>query len=470
MSDLGICHMSAFDMARAVKTKKLSPVEIMKAVFLRIGQLNAKVNAFCTLAEESAMDQAKKAESRVMKGEALGPLHGVPVSIKDLVFTKDIRTTAGSMIYENFIPEQDAIVVERLKTAGAIIIGKTNTSEFGWTAITANRLFGTTRNPWNLNLHAGGSSGGAAAATALGMGAFGIGGDAGGSIRIPASFCGAFGFKPSFGRVPQYPAFSGWETLGHTGPITRTVRDAALVMEVISGRDDRDHFSLPDASLHFPQFPEQALKGYKIAWSKDLGYARVSPEVSKVTEAAVKFFSNSGGEVEAASPENNSPEKLFSDTVGVGLANFLKNKLPVWKDKMDPALVRFIEMHLNVLATEYAGAFQQQLDYCGRMQSFFQKYDLLLTPTVAVLPFDANKYSVKEIDGVKVSPLAWMAFTYPFNVTGQPAATVPCGFTDDGLPVGLQIIGRRFDDVAVLKAAAVFEQISPWAHKRPCLE
>lgn len=470
MGNLEICYMSVVEMAEAIKTKRLSPVEIMDTVLSRIEQLNPKVNAYCTLLVESSRKQAREAETMVMRGNELGPLHGIPVSIKDLIFTKGIRTTGGSKIYQNFIPQQDAIVVERLKAAGAIIIGKTNTPEFGWVAVTDNRLFGATRNPWNLEFSAGGSSGGAAASVALGMGSLAIGSDAGGSIRIPSSFCGVFGFKPSFGRVPQYPGFPGWGTLSHTGPITRTVKDAALAMEVIAGRDDRDHFSLPDTGLRYLPFPGADLKGLKIAWSKDLGHAAVAPQVLKVAEAAIKTFSTLGSTVETASPEVISPERVFSTIVGVNLAAVLQDKIEEWGEQMDPGLVRFIERNKDRLATEYVQACLEKLEYCSGIRPFFEKYDLLLTPTVAVPPLELGKFAVREIAGVKVSPLGWMPFTYPFNITGQPAASVPCGWTDGGLPIGLQIIGRRFDDVTVLRAAAAFEQVSPWAGRRPPLD
>ena len=470
MDNLEICCMSVVQMADAIKTKRLSPVEIMDAVLHRIERLNPKVNAYCTLVAESAKKQANEAETIVMSGEKLGPLHGVPISIKDLIFTKGIRTTGGSKIYENFIPQQDAIVVERLKAAGAIVIGKTNTPEFGWVAITDNPLFGITHNPWNLELTPGGSSGGAAASVALCMGPLAIGSDGGGSVRIPSSFCGVFGFKPSFGRVPQYPGFSGWETLSHTGPITRTVEDAALAMEVIAGRDDRDRFSLPDRGLCYLPFPNGNLKGLKIAWSKDLGYAHIDPRVLEITEAAVKTFATLGSSVEAASPEVGNPEKTLSTLVAARLAAILQDKMKDWGNQIDPALARFIERNKDKSATEYIKACFEQGEYWHRIWPFFKKYDLLLTPTVAVPPFELGSFGPREIAGSKVSPLSWMAFTYPFNLTGQPAASVPCGWTDDGLPIGLQIIGRRFDDVTVLRAAAAFEQVSPWADKRPPLD
>ena len=469
MDNLEICYMSVLEMANAIKTKKLSPVEIMDAVLYRIDKLNPKVNAYCTVVAENARKQATEAEAAVMKREKLGPLHGVPVSIKDLIFTKDIRTTGGSKIYENFIPQRSAIVVERIKAAGAIIIGKTNASEFGWVAITDNSLFGATRNPWNLELTPGGSSGGAAASVALGMGSLAIGSDGGGSIRLPSSFCGVFGFKPSFGRVPQYPGFPGWETLSHVGPITQTVEDAALTMEVIAGRDDRDRFSLPDTGLHCLPFLSGDLKGLRIAWSKDLGYAIVDSQVLKITEAAVETFATLGSTIEASSPEVKSPEEAFSTYVGVRLATVLQDKMEEWGDRIDPGLARFIQRNKNKSATEYTRADFKLSEYWDGIRPLFEKYDLLLTPTVAVPPFELDSYGPREIAGSKVSPLNWMAFTYPFNITGQPAASVPCGWTDDGLPIGLQIVGRRFDDVTVLRAASAFEQASPWTGKRPSL-
>ena len=470
MQDNEICYMPVVDMAKAIRTKKLSPVEIMETILQRIERLNSKVNAYCTLVAESARRQAKEAETMAINGEELGPLHGIPVSIKDLTLTKGVRTTFGSNIYEDFIPDQNAIVVERLKAAGAIMIGKTNTPEFGFTGVTDNLLFGPTRNPWNLERHAGGSSGGAAVAVAAGMGPLAQGSDGGGSIRIPSSFCGVFGLKPSFGRVPSGPG-PDWQTLSHYGPITRTVRDAALAMEVIAGRDDRDRYSLPETGLHYLSSLGGNLKGLKIAWSPDLGYAIVDPRVLGVTSAAVGTFETLGAIVEAVTPETKNPRKTFSTLWGVRFATRYQDKLEEWRDQMSPRLVSLIEENKDRLATEYAKAAIEREEYCDQMQLFFERYDILLTPSTAVPAFELDKFEIGEIAGVKGSPfLDWTPFTYPFNLTGQPAASVPCGWTEDGLPIGLQIVGRRFDDVTVLKAAAAFEQASPWADKLPPLD
>ena len=469
MNTYDICCTSVADTVQAIRTKRLSPVEITDAVLNRIEELNPRVNAYCTVASEDARRQATEAEAAVMSGDSLGPLHGVPVSIKDITFTKGIRTTGGSRIYEAFFPQDDAIVVERLKAAGAIILGKTNTSEFGWAAVTDNTLFGPTRNPWNPELTSGGSSGGAAASIAACMGALAIGGDGGGSIRIPASFCEVFGFMPSYGRVPQGPGFPAWETLSRTGPISRTVADAALAMEVIAGRDDRDRTSLPDTGFQCMAGLDGDIKILRIAWSRDLGYTTVDPQVVRVVEAAVKTFDRLSSGVEEAANLPANPEEHFSKVVGVNLAVFLEDKLAEWRDRIDPGLVRLAGVHRDITATEYLKARQEMNRYWDVIRPLFERYDLLLTPTVAVPPFEVGKYGMREVDGKKTSPLNWMAFTYPFNITGQPAASVPCGWTDEGLPVGLQIVGRRFDDLTVLRAAFAFEQASPWADRYPAI-
>lgn len=464
-----ICYMPAAEMARLVRNKKLSPVEVVEAILDRIERVNPKINAYCTLLADDARKIARQAEDAVMQGEELGPLHGVPFSIKDLVFTKGIRTTGGSKIYENFIPNQDAIVVERLKAAGAIPMGKTNTPEFGYKAVTDNLVFGTTRNPWNLEKTSGGSSGGAGVAVASGLGPLAIGSDGGGSIRVPSSFCGIFGLKPSFGRVPQYPGFGGWESLSHTGPMTRTVRDAALMLDVLAGPDDRDRLSLPNSRLSYFTCLRGDIKGLKIAWSPDLGYAVVDSRVRAITEEAVKAFSELGCQVDLINPGIDNPERIFGTIVAVDTATALEDKFEEWQDRMDPPLVKFILRGRSFTASDYVKACFKRQAFWQQVRPLFEKYDLLLTPTLPVPPFEVNVMQPRFIEGQKVSPLAWLHFTYPFNMTGQPAATVPCGWTDDGLPVGLQIVGRRFDDMSVLDASAAFEAARPWAQKKPSL-
>jgi aspartyl-tRNA(Asn)/glutamyl-tRNA(Gln) amidotransferase subunit A len=473
MQELEICRMSAMSLRKAVKTRKLSPVEIVDAVLARIDRLNPKINAYCTLVPEMARAEAKKAEERVMKGEPLGPLHGVPVSIKDLAFTKGIRTTGGSMMYADFVPQQDSIFVERLKAAGAIILGKTNTPEFGWAGVTVNPLFGPSRNPWNTDRTTGGSSGGAAAAVAACLGPIAQGSDGGGSIRTPSSFCGVYGLKPTFGRVPQSPGFPGlWEGLSVTGPITRTVADAALMLEVMAGYDERYFPSLP---LEAPRYTSAVragpgIKGMRVAWSRDMGYATVDPQVAGKIEAAVKAFEELGCKVEEAHPDAGDVQPYFSTQVSSAVAAQLYDALPQWGDKMEPGLKMFVERSGGILARDYVKARMGELEYSEKVRQFFTKYELLLTPVLAVPPFPIGMYGQGEINGKRVGPIAWMPFTYPFNVTGQPAAAVPCGFTEDGLPIGLQIVGRKYREDTVLKVSAAFERVRPWADKYPPLD
>jgi aspartyl-tRNA(Asn)/glutamyl-tRNA(Gln) amidotransferase subunit A len=471
MSASDIAYIPAVEMSAAIREKRLSPVEVIDVILTRIDRLNPRLNAYCTILAEDARRQAKEAEKAVMKGENLGALHGVPVSVKDLIFTKGIRTTFGSRIYEDFIPDKDNVVVERLKAAGAIVTGKTNTPEFGFMGVTDNLLFGPTRNPWNLERHAGGSSGGAATAVASGMGPLAVGTDGGGSIRIPSSFCGAFGLKPSYGRVPRGPGLPDWQTLSHTGPITRTVADAALMMEVIAGRDDRDIYSLPETKLEYLSLLEGDLKGLRVGWSPDLGYALVDPEVLVITTSALGVFESLGAEVEDAGLELENQGPVFSVIWAVTIASEVADKLEEWREKMNPQLVRTVERGLNVRAIDYAYAAQARKGFWSKIQPLFEKYDILLTPTTSVPAFDISTHQVTEIAGVKGEPaLDWTPFTYPFNFTGQPAASVPCGWTKDGLPVGLQIVGGRFADATVLRAAAAFEKVAPWADKYPPLD
>jgi len=469
--DEELCYMSALKMAEAIRKQEISCVEVVDTILERIEKINPKINAYCTVLTEEARQAAKEADEAVKQGKHLGPLHGVPVSIKDLIFTKGIRTTFGSKIFENFIPERDAIVVQRLKAAGSIILGKTNTPEFGYKLVTDNLLFGVTRNPWNLNLTSGGSSGGAGAAVAAGLGPLAVGGDVGGSIRVPSSFCGIFGFKPSFGRIPRYPELPGWETLAHNGPMTRTVRDAALMLDVTAGPHDADRLSLPDEKVSYLKSVESKPKELKVAWSIDLGYAVVDPQVRTIVEKAVKVFEGLGWKLQEANLNFGDPEPIFRTMVLAEAAAALIDATGEWEDKIDPPLARLVEYGKDVSAIDYVRATFQRKEFWEKVYKFFEKYDVLLTPTLAVPPFAIEEgMGPRVIDGKKVSILGWMAFTFPFNLTGQPAASVPCGWTREGLPVGLQIVGRRFDDATVLQVAAAFEEASPWAQKRPSID
>ena len=469
MSDERLCWTPATELAALIRKKKVSPVEVLDAVLDRIERLNPKLNAFVTLTDEQARREAKAAERALSKkGARLGPLHGVPFSVKDLVITKGVRTTFGTPLYRDNVPSEDAPMVERLKAAGAIMLGKTNTPTFGWIGATHNLLFGPTRNPWNLGRTPGGSSGGASAAAAAGLGPLHVGTDGGGSIRIPASFAGIYGLKASFGRIPAYPPSGAW-SLSHIGPMTRTVADAALMLQVAAGPDERDQTSLPAAPVDYVKALAGGVKGLRVAWSADLGFADVvDPEVRDLCAKGASAFREVGCRVEAVDPGWPSPLDCWSQLFGGGIATRMAPYLDR-KSEIDPGLYRIIETTLKNPPTKYVQAWFDRLAWWEHPRRLFEKYDLLLTPTIACPPFAIGLDNPTEIAGKSVPPYAWIPFTFPFNMTGQPAASVPCGFTKDGLPVGLQIVGRRFDDVTVLRASAAFERVRPWARHRPPL-
>ena len=463
-----LCWLSATELAGAIRRKKISPVEVVDAVLARIDRLNPTLNAFCTVTADSARREAKAAERLLMRRSAkLGSLHGVPFSIKDLVITKGVRTTWGTRIYADHIPDEDAPVVERLKAAGGILVGKTNTPMFGWIGATHNLLFGATRSPWNLDRTPGGSSGGAGAAVAAGMAPLAVGTDGGGSIRIPASFSGVFGLKPSYGRVPTYP-FSGAWSLSHAGPMTRTVADAALMLNVIAGADERDQYSLPPSGADYVKALRGSLRGLRVAWGPTLGFARlVDPEVLAVCEAAARRFREFGCRLEAVDPRFSDPSEAWHAIFWGGIATRLAPYLADRKTDIDPGLVRIIEEALTWPINKYVQAWFDRLSFWDSARNFFARYDVLLTPTVPCPPFKIGLDHPTEIAGTPIREYDWIPFTFPFNLTGQPAASVPCGFTRDGLPIGLQIVGRRFDDRTVLRAAALFEKVKPWTARRP---
>lgn len=464
-----LLRRSALELAASIRAKQVSPVEIAEAVLARIESLNPRLNAFTLVAPDVALRAAREAEIAIAKGEPTGPLQGVPVSIKDVIFTRGLRTTAGSRLFADAVPEEDAVAVARLRAAGAVILGKTNTSELGYQAVTDNPLFGPTRNPWNVALTPGGSSGGAAAAVASGLGPLALGTDGGGSLRIPAAFCGVYGFKPSWGRVPQYPAFPGWEHFAVTGPITLTVRDAALVLDVIAGDDDRDRHSLPREAGTYLEGCDDDVKGLHVAWTPDLGYAAVDPRVLAVCENAAADFESLGCHVEVVNPGWEDLEETFRTILSAQFYAHWSDQLPAQESQLDPGLVKFIRRGGAVSARDYVLALDRVRAYWHEAQTFLARFDLLLTPTVAVLPFPLDERPPREVAGQGVSVLGWMPFTFPFNLTGQPAASVPVGLTEDDLPVGLQIVGRRNADRTVLAASAAYEAANRWSERRPRL-
>jgi aspartyl-tRNA(Asn)/glutamyl-tRNA(Gln) amidotransferase subunit A len=384
-----------------------------------------------------------------------------------VLYTRGVRTTGGSRLFADLVPEEDTVAVGRLKAAGAVILGKTNTSELGHKALGDSPLFGATRNPWDPSCTPGGSSAGAAVAVASGLGPVALGTDGGGSVRIPAGFCGVVGVKPSFGRVPQLPGFPGWDHVGTIGPLARTVRDAAAVLDVIAGGDDRDRTSLPREERSYLQSCDDDIRGLHVAWTPDLGYAAVDERVLDLCGNAAAAFEELGCHVEVVNPGWENPEDAFATIVAAQFYAAWADTLPAREADMDASLVRFIRRGGAVTAREYLTAQATVNTFWQEVHVFLARFDLLLTPTAAVPPFPLGSGVPREIAGQDVSRLGWMPFTYPFNLTGQPAASVPAGWTDDGLPVGLQIVGRRHADRTVLAAAAAFETACPWRDRRP---
>jgi aspartyl-tRNA(Asn)/glutamyl-tRNA(Gln) amidotransferase subunit A len=465
-----LCLLPATELAAAIRAKAVSPVEVIESVYARIHAVNPKINAFCTITEEQARLAAREAEAAVMRGDRLGALHGVPVSIKDLLLTRGVRTMYGSRIRENYIPDEDAPSVAKVLSAGAILIGKTTTPEHGFKAVTDSPLTGVSRNPWNLNKTCGGSSGGAGAAVAAGLNPLAVGTDAAGSIRIPASFNGVFGIKPSFGRVAAYPP-SPVPFIVHVGPLARTVCDAALMLTTMVGPDERDLLSLPADVIDYVAACDGGARGLRVAWSATLGYVKVDPEVAQLTNAAARVFERDlGCEVEAADPGFESPWSFLSVLWTISCFLRLGAFLPEWESRMDPDLVKVVKQGERLGSIDYAEALAKRAVLWDTLRKFFDRYDLLLTPTLPVPPFAVSRIAPEAPSAAAEGLLPfhdWIPFTYPWNLTGQPAASVPCGFTRDGLPVGLQIIGRRFADATVLRASAAFEQARPWVHQWP---
>ena len=469
-----ICSMSGTEQAELIRTKQASPVEVTEAVLDRISKLEPSLHAFCTLTEDIARADARRAEDAVMRGDPLGPLHGVPISIKDLICTKGIRTMSGSKAYENFIPEEDDIVVEKVKAAGAVMLGKTNVAELGYGGVGWNLVAPVTSNPWDLSKTSGGSSAGSAAAVATGMGALTFGSDGGGSVRGPSSFNNLFGMKASFGRVPlypgcrdeRYPGVSSWETIEHIGPMTRTVEDSALLLSVVVGPDMRDRHSLPAPDFDWLSVIKEDFKGKRIAFSPDFGFEQVDNETKEIVARAAKVFADDlGCEVVEDTPKFPEMGTAFwaivmRDSDLVGMREFMdKGLLQI------PHLIEGLSRQWT--AEDFSEANKIRQATVNVMWRFMQNYDLLLSPTTTAPAFDHGGYGPKEINGQPVDRLKQAPFTSVFNWTGQPAASVPAGFTKAGLPVGMQVVGRHLDDAMVMRAAAAYERAAPWKHIWP---
>lgn len=459
---------SARELVSLVNSKKLSPLELLEETLQRIEAVNPTLNAFVSMRAEAAMDEAKTLTEQLASGGASVPLAGIPIGVKDLEDVKGMVTSFGSIPYKDNIAETDSIQVARLRSAGAIVVGKTNTPEFGYTGFTKNLLFGVTRNPWNTERTPGGSSGGSAAAVAGGMVPLATGSDAGGSIRIPASYSGCFGLKTSFGRIPRGPSpLLQTHQFWCMGPLSRTVEDAALYLDCVAGYHPCDPESLPDQRQSFLKCLNQMPDGLRIAFSPTLGYARVQKDVMVRFEGAVKCFDDMGHTVELWKGELPDVGEAWSNLIDLDLYGQLRAVLDARREEMGRALVNSLDRVKSFSVDDHIQARKVRTEVNQIMWDLFEQFDLLLTPTMPTAAFGAKGPPPGEIDGHPIPLLGAVALTYPFNLTGHPAASVPAGFTHDGLPVGLQIVGPRHRDDLVLQASYAFEQVSPWNDRWP---
>ncbi len=458
MSD--IATLSATELIALYRTKRMSPLEAVEAVLRRIRTCNPLVNAFCLLDEESARAQARASEERWARGEPAGLVDGVPTTIKDMVLTRGWPTRLGSRTVPADRPrDEDAPVAARLRQHGAVLLGKTTTPEFGWKGVTDSPLTGITRNPWDTRMTPGGSSGGAAAAAALGMGALHIGSDGGGSIRIPAGFTGIFGMKPSYGRVAAYP-HSAYGTLSHLGPMTRTVSDAALMLTVIARPDARDWLALPYDGVDYGAGLDDGVAGLRVAFSPDLGYAQVDGEVAAAVRAAVDVLADLGAAVEETAPGFDDPAEIFRLHWYAGAALALGNLSDEQREMVDPGLREVAREGATIGLMEYLRAGGERAVLGRRMRRFHETFDLLITPSLPIPAFAAGVESPETAAPSRWT--TWTPFTFPFNLTQQPACSVPCGFTGAGLPMGFQIVGPMYGDALVLRAARAYETVHPF--------
>lgn len=459
--------LTAPQMITAFASGELSPVEATEATLRRIDDVNPKVNAFALVDADHALRRARESEARWRRGEPKGRLDGVPVSIKDVFLTRGWPTLRGSRTINPDQPwEVDAPAVARMREHNAVFVGKTTTPEFGWKGVTDSTLEGITRNPWDMTLTPGGSSGGAAAAVALGMAPLAIGTDGGGSVRIPASFCGICALKPTYGRIPHFPS-SPYGTLAHAGPMATTVTECALLLDVLSEPDSRDWSALESPAALFTAGLDAGVGGMRIAFSPALGFADVDPEIARVVAEAAEAFEKLGAIVEHADPGFTDPVDDFRILWSAGAAKSVEHLTAEQRTLLDPGLREMCEQGLSFSAQDYLEATNTRMAIGQLMGAFHDTHDLLLTPTVAVPPFEAGMDMPSGSDSRHW--VSWTPFTYPFNMTQQPAASVPCGFTSSGLPVGLQIVGPRHSDARVLSAARAFEQARPWHRLSPDL-
>lgn len=469
MTDFDLGFLPALELRELMLAKQVSAVEVAETFIGRINRLDGQLNSYITTSFDLAMASARNADAAVMRGENLGPLHGIPISIKDLEMTAGIRSTAGSLVFEKRVPEADSIVCERVRGAGAVILGKTNTSEFGLLAETWNRLGDHCRNPWDTKRTTGGSSGGGAGAVAAGLCSIATGSDGGGSIRIPASYCGVFGIKPTQGRVPRYTGSTVAiaNQTSQSGPLSRTVRDSALLLQVLSGHDRRDASSLKPTPSEYLKAAGKNVDNLRLAWSADYGYAAVDQRVITVAERAASVFGRMGCSVDESDLMLEDPMEHFWTIFSTNASAAYGTLLDSHADDLTEYARECIEYGRDVSGTDYAKAVGYIDELKLRFDDIFDKYDLLLSPTMAVTAFPVGEPPCK-IAGAEVHP-SWghLPFTFPINLIGHPAASIPCGFSEEGLPVGLHVVGRRGSEETIIAASAAFESAQPWATYKP---
>lgn len=457
--------LTASELAAAYSTRELSPVEATEAALTAIDERNEECNAFCLVDADAALDSARESEARWLEGNPIGWLDGVPASIKDMFLTRGWPTLRGSRCIDRDQDwDADSPVTARLREHGLVLLGKTTTPELAWKAVTDSPLEGITRNPWNPALTPGGSSGGSAAALAAGMGELSVGTDGGGSVRIPASFCGVVGFKPTGSRIPLYPA-SPFGPLAHAGPMARSVDDVALMLDVLALPDYRDPTALQPPMAAYREAVRRDVRGLNAAYSPNLGYLEVDPEVSQIVGAAVSALNEEGLRVEQTDPGFGDPVESFELLWSAGAAKWLDSFPEGSAEKIDPGLRRTWEQGLTYSASEYLDALAVRAALGILMGEFHTLHDVLITPTVAIPPFEAG-HDVPPGSGLS-GWQRWAGFSYPFNMTQQPAISVPVGFTSKGLPVGMQIVGPRHSDDLVLAVAKLAEEVSQWPTTRP---
>jgi amidase len=471
ISDSDICFKDAVELAGMIRNREVSATEMMTAFLSQIERVNPKVNAICTfVGEEAALRAAKEADERLAKGQTPGPLYGLPHAVKDLVPTAGIRTTFGSRIYKDFIPDSDALIVERLKAAGAIIIGKTNVPEFGAGSHTFNEVFGATLNPYDLTKTCGGSSGGAAVALACGMVPLADGSDLGGSLRNPAGFCNVVGFRTAPGRVPVYPSAPRSSALSVEGPMARTVQDAALLLSVLAGPDPRAPISIDEPGSVFSRPLQRDFRGTRIAWSRNLGRYSMQPVVNEVCDKARSTFAELGCQVEDDEPDFRDADEIFQVLRAWSYAQTRGEDLGRHPNLIKDTVVWNIEQGLKLTNTDVRRAEANRTKLVQRVREFMERYEFLVLPVSQVAPFPIEADWVREINGIRMETyIDWMATCYAITVTELPAISVPCGFTKDGLPIGLQIVGRHQREFDVLQLAFAFEQATQYGKTRPSI-